>query len=107
VLGKERSGAAGGAVARALEESQLTSSYFAEDGSFDPIAVTAGIIQTAVYADFGYIVSTAQLLRVCGTCPAAVMGGRSSARRWRDSESCTFNGGWLQAVMLRAGQTDA
>ncbi|BEJ13811.1 hypothetical protein CspHIS471_0309850 [Cutaneotrichosporon sp. HIS471] len=31
--------------------------YFA-DGSIDPIAVTAGIIQTAIYADFGYIYVT-------------------------------------------------
>ena len=30
--------------------------YFT-DGSFDPIAVVAGLIQTAIYADFGYIVS--------------------------------------------------
>lgn len=27
------------------------------DGAFDPIAVVAGLIQTAIYADFGYIVS--------------------------------------------------
>jgi hypothetical protein len=31
--------------------------YFTE-GQFDPIAVVAGLIQTAIYADFGYIVST-------------------------------------------------
>jgi ER lumen protein retaining receptor len=37
-------------------EPLLTISYFS-DGVFDPIAVTAGIIQTAIYADFGYIVS--------------------------------------------------
>lgn len=30
--------------------------YFTE-GAFDPIAVVAGLIQTAIYADFGYIVS--------------------------------------------------
>lgn len=35
--------------------------YFAE-GQFDGIAVTAGIIQTAVYADFGYIVSFSKRL---------------------------------------------
>ncbi|WOO80666.1 ER lumen protein-retaining receptor [Vanrija pseudolonga] len=28
------------------------------EGQFDPIAVTAGIIQTAIYADFGYIYVT-------------------------------------------------
>lgn len=32
------------------------SRYFTE-GAFDPIAVVAGLIQTAIYADFGYIVS--------------------------------------------------
>jgi len=31
--------------------------YFTE-GAFDPIAVVAGMVQTAIYADFGYIVST-------------------------------------------------
>jgi hypothetical protein len=31
--------------------------YFTE-GAFDPIAVVAGLIQTAIYADFGYIVSS-------------------------------------------------
>lgn len=31
--------------------------YF-KDGSLDPIAITAGIIQTAIYADFGYIYVT-------------------------------------------------
>jgi hypothetical protein len=35
----------------------LTSRYFTE-GQFDPIAVFAGLIQTAIYADFGYIVSS-------------------------------------------------
>ncbi|RXK39354.1 ER lumen protein retaining receptor [Tremella mesenterica] len=31
--------------------------YFTE-GAFDPIAVIAGLIQTAIYADFGYIYVT-------------------------------------------------
>jgi hypothetical protein len=44
-----------------LSRSQLTHSYFTE-GAFDPIAVTAGIIQTAIYADFGYIVSRSALV---------------------------------------------
>lgn len=35
----------------------LMSRYFTE-GQFDPIAVFAGLIQTAIYADFGYIVSS-------------------------------------------------
>lgn len=35
----------------------LTNRYFTE-GAFDPIAVVAGLIQTAIYADFGYIVSS-------------------------------------------------
>lgn len=39
-----------------LHAQPLTHRYFT-DGAFDSIAVTAGIIQTAVYADFGYIVS--------------------------------------------------
>lgn len=30
--------------------------YFTE-GAYDPIAVVAGLIQTGLYADFGYIVS--------------------------------------------------
>jgi hypothetical protein len=34
--------------------------YFTE-GAFDPIAVVAGLIQTAIYADFGYIVSNASI----------------------------------------------
>jgi hypothetical protein len=34
--------------------------YFTE-GAFDPIAVVAGLIQTAIYADFGYIVSLPDL----------------------------------------------
>jgi hypothetical protein len=33
-----------------------TNRYFTES-AFDPIAVVAGLIQTAIYADFGYIVS--------------------------------------------------
>jgi hypothetical protein len=33
----------------------LTDRYFTE-GAFDPIAVFAGLVQTAIYADFGYIV---------------------------------------------------
>jgi hypothetical protein len=35
--------------------------YFT-DGAFDPIAVVAGLIQTAIYADFGYIVSVCLFL---------------------------------------------
>lgn len=34
----------------------MSNRYFM-DGAFDPIAVVAGLIQTAIYADFGYIVS--------------------------------------------------
>lgn len=40
---------------------RLTTRYFTE-GAFDPIAVVAGLIQTAIYADFGYIVSGFSLL---------------------------------------------
>lgn len=45
-------------------EHALTHSYITE-GAFDSIAVTAGIIQTAVYADFGYIVSGKKLEAEC------------------------------------------
>lgn len=38
-----------------------TDRYFTE-GAFDPIAVVAGLIQTAIYADFGYIVRHLQVL---------------------------------------------
>lgn len=55
----------------------LTIRYFTE-GAFDPIAVFAGLVQTAIYADFGYIVclsplSSDRLLdlsyRTCPLCP--------------------------------------
>ena len=39
-----------------LVETNADRRYFTE-GAFDPIAVIAGLIQTAIYADFGYIVS--------------------------------------------------
>jgi len=38
--------------------------YFTE-GAFDPIAVVAGLIQTLIYADFGYLVSNCRVAVSC------------------------------------------
>jgi hypothetical protein len=49
----------------------LTDRYFTE-GAFDPIAVFAGLVQTAIYADFGYIVCSSLPLP-CSTISSSLI----------------------------------
>jgi hypothetical protein len=41
---------------RNADELQANTIRYFTEGAFDPIAVFAGLVQTAIYADFGYIV---------------------------------------------------
>jgi hypothetical protein len=57
---------------KSLTRFRLFSRYFTE-GAFDPIAVVAGLIQTAIYADFGYIVRRRGGLLRSSSCSCSLL----------------------------------
>lgn len=79
--------------------------YFTE-GAFDPIAVVAGIIQTALYADFGYIVRQPVLRHLpvpvlCANIPENVVANYSTSQKsLKDrSSSCQHEGSTMLAAV--------
>lgn len=71
--------------------------YFTE-GAFDAIAVVAGIIQTVIYADFGYIVrsrlsirtSSADSLSSCSTSQESSAAKNLSSPPKRAIQTCSI-----------------